>query len=173
LGRAAWGVYSQGGAGDAQLGFGGAGGSFIGGTGSVPGDGIVASPGGSGAKAATFNGDVNVTGSLSKGGGSFQIDHPLDPANKYLYHSFVESPDMMNIYNGIATLRPDGSAEVQMPDWFEALNRDFRYQLTSIGAPGPNLYIARKVQNNRFAIAGGKPRQEVSWQVTGIRPASR
>jgi len=41
-----------------------------------------------------------VTGKLTKGSGSFKIDHPLDPANKYLSHSFVESPDMMNVYNG-------------------------------------------------------------------------
>jgi hypothetical protein len=52
---------------------------------------------------------------------------------------------------------------------FEALNRDFRYQLTAVGVPGPNLYIARKVSGNRFKIAGGKPHGEVSWQVTGIR----
>jgi hypothetical protein len=50
--------------------------------------------------AGYFYGNVNVTGTLSKGGGSFKIDHPLDPTNKNLYHSFVESPDMMNIYNG-------------------------------------------------------------------------
>jgi len=58
---------------------------------------------------------------------------------------------------------------VQMPDWFQALNRDFRYQLTAIGAPGPNLYIAEKIKDNRFKIAGGAPGMEVSWQVTGIR----
>jgi hypothetical protein len=50
--------------------------------------------------AGYFQGDVYVNGTLSKGAGSFKIDHPLDPENKYLYHSFVESPDMMNIYNG-------------------------------------------------------------------------
>jgi hypothetical protein len=54
--------------------------------------------------AGNFSGNVSVSGSLSKGGGSFKIDHPLDPANKYLYHSFVESPDMKNIYDGVATL---------------------------------------------------------------------
>jgi hypothetical protein len=52
----------------------------------------------SGGYAAFFDGDVDVDGNLSKAGGSFKIDHPLDPANKYLYHSFVESPDMMNVY---------------------------------------------------------------------------
>ncbi len=119
--------------------------------------------------AAWFEGKVRVTGNLQKGGGSFIIDHPLDPENKYLYHSFVESPDMMNIYNGNVILDSKGEAWVDLPDWFGALNRDFRYQLTAIGAPGPNLYIAAPVQNNRFQIAGGQPGAQVSWQVTGIR----
>ncbi|MGB6676336.1 MAG: hypothetical protein WBE44_06580, partial [Terriglobales bacterium] len=83
--------------------------------------------------AAWFNGNVDVDGNLSKAGGSFKIDHPLDPANKYLYHSFVESPDMMNIYNGNVITDAQGDAVVPLPDWFETLNRDFRYQLTVIG----------------------------------------
>jgi hypothetical protein len=115
------------------------------------------------------NGNAFFFGNVSKGGGSFKIDHPLDPANKYLYHSFVESPDMMNIYNGNVTLDDDGEAVVQLPAWFEALNRDFRYQLTAIGAPGPNLYVAEKISGNRFKIAGGTDGMEVSWQVTGVR----
>jgi hypothetical protein len=119
--------------------------------------------------AGYFDGRVQITGNLSKGGGSFKIDHPLDPADKYLYHSFVESPDMMNVYNGNVTLNAKGEAWVQLPDWFEALNKEFRYQLTAIGAPGPNLYVAEKVKDNRFKIAGGTPAMEVSWQVTGIR----
>jgi hypothetical protein len=110
-----------------------------------------------------------VNGTLSKAGGTFKIDHPLDPENKYLYHSFVESPDMMNVYNGNATLDANGEAWVDLPAYFEALNRDFRYQLTAIGGPGPNLYIAQEVQGNRFQIAGGAPGLRVSWQVTGIR----
>ncbi len=119
--------------------------------------------------AGYFSGNVNVTGTLSKGGGSFKIDHPLDPENKYLQHSFVESPDMMNIYNGNAALDSRGEAEIELPKWFEELNRDFRYQLTAIGAPGPNLYVAEEVRGNRFRIAGGEPGMKVSWQVTGIR----
>jgi hypothetical protein len=116
-----------------------------------------------------FIGNVYMSGTLTKGGGGFKIDHPLDPQNKYLYHSFVESPDMMNVYNGNVVLDAEGKAWVEMPEWFEALNQDFRYQLTAIGGPGPNLYIAQKVQNNRFQVAGGTPGLEVSWQVTGIR----
>jgi hypothetical protein len=76
---------------------------------------------------------------------------------------------MMNIYNGNVVLRADGTATVELPEWFEALNGDFRYQLTPIGAPGPNLYVAEGVSGNRFRIAGGEPGTTVSWQVTGIR----
>ena len=119
--------------------------------------------------AGYFQGDVDVVGTLFKGGGGFKIDHPLDPENKYLYHSFVESPDMKNIYDGVIILDAGGSGTVELPLWFETLNKDFRYQLTAIGAPGPNLYIAEEVHNNMFRIAGGQPGSKVSWQVTGIR----
>lgn len=118
--------------------------------------------------AGYFWGNVNVTRGLTKGYGSFKIDHPLDPENKYLQHSFVESPDMMNVYNGNFTLDENGQALVQLPEYFEALNRDFRYQLTCIGGFAP-VYIAEKISHNRFKIAGGKAGMEVSWQVTGVR----
>ncbi len=111
---------------------------------------------------------LDVTTSLTKPSGSFKIDHPLDPANKYLYHSFVESPDMKNIYDGIAELDGNGEAVVSLPDWFQALNRNFRYQLTSIGSFAP-VYIAEEMQNGQFKIAGGRSGIKVSWQVTGIR----
>ena len=114
------------------------------------------------------NGDVHVTGNLSKGGGSFQIDHPLDPKNKYLYHSFVESPDMKNVYDGNITTDKKGMATVVLPDYFEALNRDFRYQLTVIGEFA-QVVVAKKIASNQFVIKTNKPGVEVSWQVTGIR----
>ena len=118
--------------------------------------------------AGYFAGSVSVTGILTKGGGSFKIDHPLEPDRKYLSHSFVESPDMMNIYNGEVRLDHKGEATVQMPDYFSALNKEFRYQLTCIGGFAP-VYVAQKIEGNRFKIAGGKSGQEISWQVTGVR----
>jgi hypothetical protein len=118
--------------------------------------------------AGYFVGPVNVTGAIVKGGGGFKIDHPLDPENKFLYHSFVESPDMKNLYDGVSILDEKGEAWVELPEWFEALNRDFRYQLTCIGGYSP-VYIADKLAGNRFRIAGGAPGMEVSWQVTGTR----
>ena len=113
-------------------------------------------------------GNVVVTGNLSKGGGSFKIDHPLDPANKYLYHSFVESPDMMNIYNGNIVTDGSGKATVTLPAYFEALNMEFRYQLTVIGSFSQAI-ISKEVAGNKFEIATNQPNVKVSWQVTGIR----
>ena len=101
-------------------------------------------------------GDLAATGALIGASKSFKIDHPLDPTNKYLFHTSIESPDMMNIYNGIVVLDSKGEASVALPSYFEALNKDFRYQLTAIGAPGPDLYVAEEVSGNHFLIAGGK-----------------
>jgi hypothetical protein len=115
-----------------------------------------------------YAGNLNVTGKLTKGSGSFKIDHPLDPASKYLSHSFVESPDMMNVYNGNITTDRHGLATVNLPDYFEALNGDFRYQLTVIGQFAQAI-VAKKIAANRFVIRTSRPHVEVSWQVTGIR----
>jgi len=120
------------------------------------------------ALAGYFIGNVNITGNLSKGSGSFKVDHPLDPENKYLYHSFVESPDMKNVYDGVVVLDAKGEAKVELPNYFEALNKDFRYQLTCIGGFAP-VYVAEEISGNSFSIAGGQPSMKVSWQVTGIR----
>jgi hypothetical protein len=118
--------------------------------------------------AGEFIGDVSVSGMLTKGGGSFKIDHPLDPANKMLSHSFVESPDMMNIYNGNISTDANGEATVVLPAYFAALNRDFRYQLTVIGQFAQAI-VASEISDNRFQIRTDKPSVKVSWQVTGIR----
>ena len=121
--------------------------------------------------AGVFLGKVRVTGFLSKSGGGFEIDHPLDPANKYLRHSFVECPEMLNVYSGNVTTDDDGEASIELPDYFEALNQDFRYQLTAIGQFAQAI-VAQEVRNNRFTIKTDQPRVKVSWQVTGTRQDS-
>ena len=165
------GVFSFGGEGNNA--HGGNGVSAIGGfsASDTGGDGIVAQGGFGGAGhglAGRFSGDVRITGNVSKAGGSFRIDHPLDPANKYLSHSFVESPDMMNVYNGNLTTDANGEATVTLPDYFEALNRDFRYQLAVIGQFAQAI-VASEISDNRFTIKTDRPGVKVSWQVTGIR----
>jgi hypothetical protein len=157
--------------------FGGAGATFTGGSCSVDGIHCAADPDGIdsttttrniGGYAGNFAGDINVTGAIFAGTKDFKIDHPLDPANKYLLHASVESSEMKNIYDGVVDLDGNGEAVVQLPDWFEAVNRDFRYQLTCIGGFAP-VYIAQKIQNHSFRIAGGTAGLEISWQVTGVR----
>ena len=94
-----------------------------------------------------------------------------------LYHSFVESPDVMNLYDGIATLDDNGEVTIELPSYFMALNREFRYLATPLGSPMPNLYISGEVKKKWlglfgdivFSIAGGVRNGRVSWQVTGIR----
>lgn len=122
-----------------------------------------------GVYAGYFFGDVHVTGNLSKGGGGFTIDHPTDPANRLLRHSFVESPERKNFYDGVATCNHKGEAVVRLPDWFQVLNADFRYQLTPVGKPGPGLYVATELKKGRFTIRGGAKGLKVCWQVTGTR----
>jgi hypothetical protein len=121
--------------------------------------------------AGYFEGNVHVIGAFSVAVGpkNFVIDHPLDPANQYLYHASIESDEMMNQYAGTIVLDEQGEATVELAVWFEALNSNFRYHLTPIGAPGPNLYIAEEIQGNQFRIAGGTPGMKVSWLVITTR----
>jgi hypothetical protein len=121
-----------------------------------------------GGNAGLFIGNVKVTGSIMKGGGGFRIDHPDDPANKSLSHSFVESPDMMNVYSGTVKTDKKGNARVALPEYFESLNRDFRYQLTAIGQFA-QLMVSKEIKGNEFAIKSDPPKVKVSWQVTGVR----
>ncbi|MEU6716853.1 hypothetical protein ABZ897_35775 [Nonomuraea sp. NPDC046802] len=124
---------------------------------------------GQGRRAGVFQGNVTISGTLSKAGGGFEIDHPLDPEGKYLRHSFVESPDMLNIYSGNVVSDDNGEAVVTLPDYFEVLNRDFRYQLSVIGSQFARAIVSQEVRNNQFVIKTDEPRVKVSWQVSGIR----
>jgi trimeric autotransporter adhesin len=167
------GVIGNGGEGEFQ---GGAGGAFTGASviSGIYGDGIDATNTGdgtfadTGAYAGNFTGDINVTGAIFAGTKDFKIDHPSDPANKYLVHASVESSEMMNIYTGNITTDGQGHATVQLPEWFEVLNTDFRYQLTVIGQFAQAI-VAREIENKQFEIRTSAPNVKVSWLVTGVR----
>lgn len=116
----------------------------------------------------TITGNLDITGTISKGAGTFKIDHPLDPENKYLVHSFVESPDMMNVYSGNITTDANGFATVNLPEYFEAANKDFRYQLTVVGT-FEQAIIKEKISDNHFVIQTSAPNVEVSWEVSAVR----
>ena len=121
-------------------------------------------------QAAIFTGHVNIGGNLFVSGAKgFRIDHPLSPSTKWLQHAALESPDLKNFYDGLVRLNDAGHALVELPEWFAAVNEDFRYQLTPIGKAAPNLFVGKEIDNNRFEIRGGIAGMKVSWQVTGRR----
>ena len=165
------GISGYGGVGEGgEIYVGGDGGSFVGGNSNENAGYGVFAEGGTGPNtlAAYFDGNVNVTGAITAGTKDFKIDHPLDPANKYLYHASVESSEMMNIYTGNVTTDSQGNAAVQLPAWFEVLNTDFRYQLTAIGQFARAI-VSNEVANHQFSIKTDKPNVKISWQITGVR----
>ncbi len=173
------GIYAVGGdgVGNAQADFAGDGGEFFGGftpesSSGAAGYGIYATGGvggvGVAAFAGYFDGNIEVTGTVFGGAKDFKIDHPLDPANKYLYHASVESSEMMNIYTGNVITDELGMATVKLPDWFEAENGDFRYQLTVIGRRA-QAWIAEEVEHGQFKIASDATHTKISWQITAVR----
>lgn len=71
-----------------------------------------------------FNNNLIISGSISKGSGTFLIDHPLDPINKNLRHGFVEAPEYVNIYRGEVRL-VNGRAAVNIDEHFEMTTGTF------------------------------------------------
>jgi hypothetical protein len=124
--------------------------------------------------AASVTGTVGISGDLYSStlyvssSKNFKIDHPLDPLNRYLLHAAIESPEVLNFYNGNVTTDAGGLAVVRLPDYFEALNIDYRYQLTVVGEFAQAI-VSREIENNSFEIRTDRPNVRVSWQVTGVR----
>ncbi len=121
-----------------------------------------------------INGYLNVNGNLGVSGTkNFVIDHPLDPEHKTLTHFCTEGAEPLNNYSGNVVTDASGGAVVTLPEWFEAINRDVRYQLTVVderdGADFVQVKVAQKVLDHKFRIRTSAPNIEVSWQVTGVR----
>jgi hypothetical protein len=114
------------------------------------------------------SGNVAIDGTLVAKVKAFHIDHPLDPANKYLNHFSVESNQLLDVYSGNVTTDRSGTATVMLPNYFSALNANYRYQLTVIGQFAQAI-VFREIANNSFVIKTDKPVVKVSWQVTGVR----
>jgi len=120
--------------------------------------------------AGYFEGRVHVIGNLSATGlKSFRIPHPTLPGHD-LYHYAQESPRAENVYSGIAELDAAGAAVIALPDYFAAINAPpYRYLLTPIGAPMPELHVAEEVRDGRFKVAGGAAGKRVSWVLIAQR----
>jgi trimeric autotransporter adhesin len=113
------------------------------------------------------NGDFTAVGVKA-----FTMDHPLDPTNKILMHAAIESNEVLNAYSGNIITDANGKAIVKLPDYFEAINKDFRYQLTAIGSFSQAI-VSKEITNNSFEIATSQPNVKVSWEVKGVRNDAR
>jgi hypothetical protein len=110
-----------------------------------------------------FEDDVHIEGTLTKGSGSFLIDHPLDPEEKLLRHNFMESPENLVVYRGKATLDDAGAAVVHLPNYFVALTKESEstVTLTPIGQP---FLIGYDLNHDHASFTVyGEPNREVSW----------
>ena len=143
------------------------------GSSSSPDGAGVSGVGSNGADAGIFSGDVYVYGDLTEFKSLRTIDHPLDPANKYMSHASVDSSELKNLYDGTVVTDDQGLATVILPDWFDAFNKDLRYQLTVLDESNSNDFVQakviKKVEGNQFTLRTSRPNVEVSWQVTGVR----
>jgi len=127
--------------------------------------------------AASFEGDVDIASDLDVGGSfsaaakAFKIDHPLDPDNKFLVHNSIESNERINIYSGNITTNDEGYATVELPEYMNALNKDFKYQLTIVDKSFAQAIIWEEMnaETNSFVIKTNTPDITVSWQITGTR----
>jgi hypothetical protein len=118
--------------------------------------------------------NVAIGGALSKGSGSFRIDHPLKPETHQLVHSFTESPQADLLYSGTANL-VNGEAEINLDEHhdmtqgtFVALNRNIRVFTTNESDWEP---IKGYVLDNILYIScqDATCSDSVSWLVIGER----
>jgi hypothetical protein len=134
--------------------------------------GIYGSAGGSGTPlwAGFFTGNVHVTGTLSKGAGSFVIDHVLDPENKILRHNLVESPEHLCAYRGKTWLGDHGRATVELPDYFPALTdeQNATVHLTPVGEE-PSAVSYRWNDEHSALTVFGAAHAEVDYLVLAAR----
>ena len=63
----------------------------------------------------TTSGNLGIVGAMSKGSGSFKIDHPLEAKKDthHLVHSFIEGPQADLIYRGVVDL-VNGTATINI-----------------------------------------------------------
>jgi hypothetical protein len=131
--------------------------------------GVAATTASAAGVAGWFEGDINVTGDIHKSNCYFLIDHPLDPENKLLRHTCVESPENLLIYRGTVRLSADGEAVVELPGYFEALTDEMQasVHLTPRGRPFLTGYDWQPGYT-AFTVYGS-PERQVSWMVLAQR----
>ncbi|MGW9270806.1 hypothetical protein [Microbacterium sp. NPDC055599] len=125
------------------------------------------------ANAVLIPNDVDIRGILLTDGldvdgpKNFRIAHPTK-AGYWLRHGSTESPVSGTEYKGTAAIGPDGSVVVELPEYFEALNKPGgrTVHVTAVGRPF--LVGADKPRDGKVTIYGD-PGREVDWIVKAER----
>jgi len=122
------------------------------------------------------NGNCAVSGALSKGSGSFRIDHPLESLSEthQLVHSFIEGPQADLIYRGKLSL-VNGKAQANIDEvstmtngTFEALCREV--QCFTTNESGWDLVKGKVIDNIIYIESQNlNSTDEISWMVIGER----
>jgi hypothetical protein len=101
---------------------------------------------------SVFNGNVNITGTMTAAAKSFLITHPAKPGHKLQYGS-LESP-----YHGVRLtgegVVKNGTATIELPDYIHALCREegVNVQLTNI-KHGQVLWVESvDIANNQVEV---------------------
>lgn len=125
------------------------------------------------ATAVLINNDCDVRGILLTDGldvdgpKNFRISHPTKPGY-WLRHGSTESPVSGTQYHGRLTLDATGEGVVELPEYFEALNKPEgrTVQLTAVGRPFP--VGADDVVDGQVKVYGD-PGRDVFWTVNAER----
>lgn len=106
--------------------------------------------------------ELDVTGAKN-----FKMPHPTKPGY-WLRHGSTESPVSGTEYTGRLVLDADGVGTIELPEYFEALNKPANrtVQVTPIGRPF--LVGADPVEGGRVTVYGA-PGREVFWLVKAER----
>ncbi|MHC4600976.1 MAG: hypothetical protein ACYS47_18445, partial [Planctomycetota bacterium] len=121
--------------------------------------------------AGQFGGNVNISGTLTKTGGSFVQPHPTDPS-KELNYRFFEGPEDAIFERGTARL-VNGTATIDMPEHFRivAAEEGIRVQLTPLSADSKGLAVVSKSREKIVVkeLLGGSGTYELDYFVTAVR----
>jgi hypothetical protein len=74
---------------------------------------------------------------------------------------------------GTTTLDENGEATITLSSSITQHDSNLSYQVDSMGAPMPGLYIKSQFKDGSFAIGGGTPGGEVAWQLVGDRTLTK
>lgn len=129
-----------------------------------------------GGKGVYIKNNIRIDGTLSKGSGSFQIEHPLESKKEThtLVHSFIEGPQADNIYRGKVDLK-SGKAEINIDEnsnmtngTFEALNREI--QCFTSNETGWDSVKGTVIGNIlKIESSNNESSDTISWLVIGER----